>query len=195
MSLRTQYISSHLFFLTPLQQRASVAPSLLLCQYGDSATLCVCFLRSGGHSLSVFLSLRHCSCCVTAPTAWSQGFRTPLWGSAHFCPTFRLSTPNGSQILIVWKRLCLIGQSSSRIQWPRWAELLHQPVSLAIGHPEYHGPWVKHQFSVQPAMTKEAGLWLTSCQPCIEHCLQQLAWQEGVAQPGNHNWLFSRTMS
>ena len=39
MSLRTQYISSHLFFLILPQQRASVAPSLLLCQYSDSATL------------------------------------------------------------------------------------------------------------------------------------------------------------
>ena len=126
---------------------------------------CLCFLCSSRHRLSVVLSLLHCSCCVTAPTAWSQGIWTPLWVSAHFCPIFPLSTPNRSQIQIVWKRLCLIGQSSSRIQWPRWAEFLHQPVSLAIGHPEYHSLWVKHQFLVQSAITKEAGLWLTSCQP------------------------------
>ena len=105
MSLRTQYISSHLFFLTLLQHRASAAPSLLLCQYGDSAALCVCFLRSGGHSLAVFLSLRHCSCCVVAPTACWQAVRTPLWGSAHFCPAFRLTTPNGSQIQCVKEAL------------------------------------------------------------------------------------------
>lgn len=55
MSLRTQYTSSHLFFLTLLQQWASVAPSLLLCQYGDSATLCLCFLCLYRKILSVSL--------------------------------------------------------------------------------------------------------------------------------------------
>ena len=77
---------------------------------------------------------------------------------------FGLVLPIGLKFKLC-ERGCLIGQSSSRIQWPRWAEFLHQPVSLAIGHPEYHSLWVKHQFLVQSAITKEAGLWLTSCQP------------------------------
>lgn len=141
MSLRTQYTSSHLFFLTLLQQWASVAPSLLLCQYGDSATLCLCVLCSCCQILATFLfSIPSFLPCCGSRCHGDGGFWTSLTVSTHFCPTFwlgpsqKVSNSNCvKEALFEWP---VIIQDTVTLPM----EFLHQLASLATGHPTLQLP-------------------------------------------------------
>lgn len=165
MSFRTQYTSSHLFFLT------SVAPSLRLCQYGASAPL---YLRSPllvlPNLLGASLPLRHCFHFVMdrpppRPPPWGWGFLTALGAAASVHPTFWFSSPPTPHLGFKFKgtlkeALCdwaVIIQGTVTT----WAELLHQPILLATRHSMYGCLWVRPQFSVPFAVAGEAGLRVT----------------------------------
>ena len=76
MSFRTYDTSSHLFFLTLLQQEASAAPSLVLCQCSDSATLCLCSACALPNPFCIFFLaslLLHFVAMWTGLSDFSQG--------------------------------------------------------------------------------------------------------------------------
>lgn len=139
----------------------------MLCQYGDSAALCLCFsLLMLPNRLSTSFPLLHCSCLVMAPTTMCTGLSEGSQGVCPFLPYLFISslspTPNRSPTKLHERGF--VGLASHRLgNWPPRVELLHKPISLATGHSLCGCLWVRHQFSVQSAVARKAGLRFTSC--------------------------------
>lgn len=99
------------------------------------------------------------------PPPWGRSFLTALGAAARVHPTFWFSSPPTPHLGFKFKgtlkeALC---DWAVTIQGTvtTWAELLHQPISLATRHSMYGRLWVRPQFSVQSAVAGEAGLRVT----------------------------------